>query len=1481
MSSPPNTPKSKFSFLRRLHQSHFRGRMSSESRALGKMIEVTPVLGTIGSPEIALQKLIQPLRHKEWITFGEVLNSLYDCPGVLSPLQSALRILCTCIDVLDLATDNDRELERVARDLTQTAKSLEQHLAEPGCITVSTALKQILKSIEEEVPKINKKRQYSQGRRLVEAQRHSAEIKALGEEIQRLFQQLQADVSLSALNIASEKSLNAKLAGLNPAKLARYDSTTESSESAGIPRPHCTEHTRQGVLDRLDAWSIDPKAPNLLWMNGMAGTGKTTIACSFSRRMVKDRRLAASFFCSRVSPECREAARIIPTIAYQLARFSEPFCTKLGTILSKDPDLGHSNIPKQFECLLQEPLQTVERGPNNHVVVLDALDECEDSKSAGLFLDQFLKAINELPLKVLITSRRESWICRAMDSYFESTPDAGFSLHNIEKALVQSDIRLYLEQELESLDNEQISNLVQQCGSLFIYAATLVRYIYEEQPGIISPTRLKNVLSMATSAKKKHAKIDSMYKIVLETICHDNLEEEEVDNIRAVLKTVLCAQEPIGVETVAALCGLEPAIASSILASLHSVIHFSGEHGLASIFHASFLDFMFDKQRSKGFFCNQTEHNSIVTKQCFILLKQELKFNICEMKSSHIPDEKSQPPIDNISNTVLYACRYWADHLQQSGYSDNLCGEVGGFLAQRLLFWMEVLNLTKNMSHGVETLLRASSWLLAHDVDVSLISLAEDARNFVTSFVANPVSASTPHIYTSLLPFCPRSSAVVHHYRQYFKGLVEPDDHAMRVREVSALASWRVDSVVLSIAYSHDGALIAFGCLDGTVGVQKSYDGTNIFTTKDHNAPVWSLAFSGGSEPVDQVILVSGSDNGYIRTWVFKGTPQGGYTLDDSRFIGPLSCEVKSVAFSPKGKIITGASDCTVCIWDPSKIDKAPLAGPFTGHTKAIWSVAFSPDETLIASGSDDHTVRIWKLNVDYSESERLVLPAHKSDVNTVAFSPDGTRVASGSSDKTICIWDSRDGSLIFGPFTAHDDKISSITFLANGQQLASGSLDRTIRVWDPLSGELIAGPFEGHIGPINSIAVSPDNTRIISGSSDKTIKLWDPRKGTLSDDALKSHSDAISSVAFSPDGQYFASCSYDRTLRVWDVRDNLPTASSICFSGHTGKVVSLAFSFDNDRIVTGSTDGTARVWNIRHQNSTPVVFDGQSGEIRSVVFSRDNHFVASAGMDKTIRLWHASTGEVKAVAEGHEAEILSIAISPDGSNLISGSRDTTIRVWDLKSMSTIRVLEKGHIRAVWSVAYSGDGTKIVSCSSDETICLWDPQNGSLIFGPIAAHNAWVSTVAFSPDDNYIVSGGDDCTIQLRDSSTGEIVSGPYKGHSDTIWSAVFSPCGTHVVSGSHDGTIRIWDIKNKVPITDKEDAANTTVAQGDWELDPDGWIKHNADFLLWVPQEIARSLITPHCSGVISSCGPLRIDFSNLKIGSSWYDCYAPRSAK
>ena len=206
-----------------------------------------------------------------------------------------------------------------------------------------------------------------------------------------------------------------------------------------------------------------------------------------------------------------------------------------------------------------------------------------------------------------------------------------------------------------------------------------------------------------------------------------------------------------------------------------------------------------------------------------------------------------------------------------------------------------------------------------------------------------------------------------------------------------------------------------------------------------------------------------------------------------------------------------------------------------TGHTDNVLSVAFSPDGKILASGSEDGTIKLW----DVAMGEEIhTLVGHTLYVTSVAFDPDGTIIASGSFDKTIKLWDVATGEEI-RTLTGHSKYVVSVAFSPDGKVLASASSstldDNSVKLWDVATGREIRTLTHNVHLPTISVAFSPDGKILASGSLDKTIKLWDVATGQVIH-TLTGHAAGVESVAFSPDGKILASGSLDKTIKLWDI---------------------------------------------------------------------------------------------------------------------------------------------------------------------------------------------------------------------------------------------------------------------------------------------------------------------------------------------------------
>ncbi|CUA72752.1 Notchless protein homolog 1 [Mus musculus] [Rhizoctonia solani] len=1145
--------------------------------------------------------------------------------------------------------------------------SLKQNIGESCSSLISSATTRIAMCIEQQAIKVKTKLGHVPGESARIPDMDTGELVGHYRQIQLHFRQLQTNASMSTWITANEHLANKRLENMYPAKQALYDSGLSSE----INRRGCTEGTRIDVLNGLEDWLYESTS-SIYWMNGMAGTGKTTIASSFCERVEQRKLLAASFFCTRNSSECRDVARIVPTIAYQLARYSIPFQSELCKMLGQNLDIGSKSILKQFELLLKEPLQHVKDAmPDNLVVVIDALDECDDRNEIELMLDILFRHATHLPLKFMVMSRPEQEIYEKISTYGQFRDV--LRLHDIEESLVRADIELYLKEELRFIPPSQaeVEELAKRSGTLFIYAATLVKYISGKRstdPG----KRLQAVLDLTAESTKKYTQIDSLYTTVLESALSDGeLETFEAEVIRTVLRTVLLAQEPIDIKSIAELAEItDPQYVTRALQALRSVLHQS-QNGLVSTLHASFPDFMFNSERSRGFFCDIVEHSRPLAGRCFLIMERQLRFNICHLASSFVPDEKveriQERIKENIPPTLAYACRYWANHLALARKSDFLLKMLHDFLSLRLLFWMEVLSLQKELFMGVDGLLKAQKWLMrASGTSLSeLLLLIDDTRSFVTGFAINPSSQSTPHIYLSTLAFCPKSNSVYKHYRKRAQGLLELKGSLMECREAAPLATWSVGSEILSLALSPDGTRVAIGCLDSTVSILSAYDGlVQVGPLQGHPNSINSIAFSPDGGRIVSASL------GSIRVWdAYNGTRVSGVFKGHMRYIN-------SVSFSPDGaRVVSSGHDTTIRIWNA--YNGLPLLDPLTEHTNPVFCVTFSPDGDLIASASGDQTVRLW-----HSQNGAPAAPpfhGHTGMVNSLAFTPDGTRLVSGSSDKTIRVWDVSDGSLVNNFFEGYVGTVDTLAISPDSTRIAAGCYDKAVRVWNIDDGKLVAGPFFGHGDSVKSVAYSRDGTRVFSGSTDKTIRVWNvrngilppapPSQGTITD---------IRTVIFCPDNTHFLSSGgLNNVLRLWDVNDG--SVVTMPDEANFFPTPLSLLSWDGSYIASTSKNGMVQVTSTQNGSLVAGPFEVERSSLSAFWFSHNNKAILMGCHDGTIKICNLQGGKVKIGSFiGHHKGVSSLAESLDCSLLVSHSNfEFAVRVWNI----TAPALELGFFK--------------------------------------------------------------------------------------------------------------------------------------------------------------------------------------------------------
>ncbi|KAF4230403.1 hypothetical protein CNMCM6457_005979 [Aspergillus fumigatiaffinis] len=1167
----------------------------------------------------------------------------------------------------------------------------------------------------------------------------------------------------------------------------------------------CLPGTRVELLRDIDNWTKMPSGKCIFWLNGMAGTGKSTISRTVAGRLEGKNLLAASFFFKRGEQDRGNAKMLFSTLAKQVGSTIPQLRPGIQKAIEDDPDISERVLSEQFDKLILQPLLAIKQGPAGIIViVIDALDECdqEDDIRVILRLLPRVQTSSSLQLRFLLTSRPELPIRLGFKGITNDHQD--LILHKIPKPVIEHDITLYFKNKFLELRQERelpsewpgdvaINTLVERAAPLFISATTLYRFISDKKRN--PEKRLRAILS---DEMNYASKMDSTYLPVLDQLLTGQNEREIqqlVEEFKNIVGVIILLATPLSVHTLSRLMSMELIDIQTHLDLFYSVLDVPSRlDEPVRILHLSFRDFLLDDlKKETPFWINEREVHHKLTTQCLEVMRQErhgLRKNICNIADNATQrSEIDRYAIDRcLPPDLQYACRYWVHHLVQSHDPANELRQAFSFLQSHLLHWIEAMSLLDIISEVPGVIQRLQS-IAQNAKDFEISELLYDAWRFILK--NRQIAETAPlQLYSTGLIFAPKNSVI----RKTFERELSTWSQLPRVEETWSGELQALEGhydTVRSVAFSPNGQLLASGSFDKTIKLWNASIGELRQTLEGHSGSVCSVVFSP-----DAQLLASGS------------------------------------------------YDKTIKLWD---VSTGELRQTLEGHYALVRSLAFSPDAQLLASGSYDKTIKLW----DVSTGElRQTLEDHSDSVRSVAFSPDGQLLATGSFDKTIKLWDVSTGELR-QTLEGHSDSVRSVAFSPDGQLLASGSDDKTIKLWDASTGEL-RQTLDGHSSLVSAVAFSPDGQLLASGSDDKTIGLWNAITGGLRQ-TLDGHSGAVRSVAFSPNGQLLASVSYDNTINFWDsstgeLRQTLeghshwvwagthidglsmlenqwiyfqdkrilwlpPNYRPSCLAfnagilalghasgpkveekrspelqtleGHSHWVWSVAFSQDGQLLASGSEDKTIKLWDpttgaLKH------TLEGHSDSVWSVAFSQDRQLLASGSDDKTIKLWDPITGALKHTLDGHSDSILSVAFSQDRRLLASGSCDRTIKLWNPITGALKHTLD-GHSDSVWSLAFSQDGQLLASGSCDRTIKLWNPTTGALKH-TLDGHSDWVWSAAFSQDGQLLASGSDDKTIKLWDPTTGALKH-TLEGHSDPILSVAFSQDGQLLASGSDDET--------------------------------------------------------------------------------------------
>ncbi len=555
------------------------------------------------------------------------------------------------------------------------------------------------------------------------------------------------------------------------------------------------------------------------------------------------------------------------------------------------------------------------------------------------------------------------------------------------------------------------------------------------------------------------------------------------------------------------------------------------------------------------------------------------------------------------------------------------------------------------------------------------------------------------------------------------------------------------------------------------------------------------------------------------------------------------------------------------------------------GHAGPVYGVAVSLDGKRLATASGDRTAKVW----DAASGEELItLSGHTRAVWSVAFSPEcvsppdggpegcGARLATASEDGMAKVWDVATGQELL-TLAGHTGPVWSVAFSPAcisqpdggpercGMRLATAGEDGTVKVWDVATGQELL-TLSGHTGPVYGVAFSPEcvsppgggpeqcGTRLVTASGDGTAKVWDVSAafdtGLEASVAavsgqelltLAGHTGPVWSVAFSPEcvsppdggpercGTRLATGGEDGTARLWDAASG---EELVTFSGHSGAVRGVAFFSPEcvsppdgrpercgTRLATVSEDETVKVWplapGVGSFGRELLTLSEHTGPVYGVAFSPGGTRLFTASGDRTARVWNISASRELLTLSGHSGPVYGVAFSPEcvtppdggpewcGTRLVTTSEDGTARIWDAASGEELLTIS-GHTDIIWMADFSPEcvrppdggpercGERLATASADGTARIWDSTTGEELLN-LSDHTHWVTFVAFNPDGSRLATASADGTARVWDAISGQGLL-TLSGHTGWVLSVEFSPEGTRLATASYDGTARVWD---------------------------------------------------------------------------------------
>lgn len=506
---------------------------------------------------------------------------------------------------------------------------------------------------------------------------------------------------------------------------ASFDSRDEEHN------PTCLQNTRVDLLLRIHEWANNPDAKPLFWLNGMAGTGKSTISRTIARQFAQSEQLSGSFFFKRGEADRGSLSKFFTTIAAQLAERHPIIAPHIRSAVDANPYVAGKAAQDQFDKLILQPLGNIP--PNTWrmtslVFVIDALDECDEDKDIKLIINLFSRTKElQLPkLRFLITSRPELPIRLGFNAVEGTYQD--LILHEIPHDIIEHDIAAFLEYELSKINKEFNSSvsadrqlpsdwpgtekmqiLVEMAIPLFIFAATVCRFLADRRGGRSPSEKLQTVLQLQTRSQK--SKLDATYLPILANLI-DGLHGEDKDftlrQFRDIVGPIVILASPLSTLALARILNVSKDSVYSQLDMLHSVLSIPvSPQSPVRLLHLSFREFLVDpEKRENPFWVDEKDTHKKMATNCLRVMNEHLRTDICRLgrPGKRRSSVTTQATDSYMPPELQYSCLYWVYHIQQASELLDDNSEVYEFLLNHFLHWLEALGLMARASEGLNGL---------------------------------------------------------------------------------------------------------------------------------------------------------------------------------------------------------------------------------------------------------------------------------------------------------------------------------------------------------------------------------------------------------------------------------------------------------------------------------------------------------------------------------------------------------------------------------------------------------------------------------------------------------------------------------------------------------------------------------------------------------------------------------------------------------